>query len=91
MKTTAGNDTKHQSYEKQEKMNRKSRKRDGLQQFTGHATEDIKDSRLQRKKELERMTGRRRETDEQNERRLQSTGNATHSTSKTVKLQLHSQ
>jgi len=63
MKTTAGNDTKHQSYEKQEKSNRKSRKRDGLQQFTGHATEDIKDSCLQRKKELERMTGRREETD----------------------------
>ncbi len=54
------------------KQNQREQERDGqskeLHQFTGHATEDIKDSRLQRKKELERMTGRREETDKWTER-----------------------
>lgn len=66
MKTTAGNDKTSKPREMR-KENQREQERDGqgkeLQQFTGHAIEDIKDSRLQRKKELERMTGRREETD----------------------------
>lgn len=55
--------------------------RKNLQQSTGHATDDIKDPSGR---------GRQRRTDDRktkSTRRLQSTGNATHGTSKTVKLQ----
>lgn len=60
--------------------------RKNLQQFTGHARDDIKDplGRGRQRRNRRQEDGRDGKT---STRQLQSTGNATHGTSKTVKLQ----